>query len=97
MVMDRAAKGTQLRGTIMDKRIKLLCACLLVMGAGGCSNDACQGDECSAKDLATDAQALKTRNFEVKGGAPWSKVEEWKPLLSNAKQQFGRKLVKGKF
>ena len=81
----------------MDKRIQLLCACLLVMGVSGCSNDACQGDACSAKDLATEPQALKTRNFEVKGGAPWSKVEEWAPLLSNANQKYGHKLVKGKF
>ncbi len=81
----------------MDKRLKLLCACLMVMGIGGCSNDACQEDECLTDDLDIASHALKPRNFDVSGGSPWSEVTMWEPRLTVEEQRFGTKVVKGKF
>ena len=81
----------------MDKRLKLLCACLMVMGIGGCSNDACQEDECLIDDLDIASHALKPRNFDVSGGSPWSEVTMWEPRLTVEEQRFGTKVVKGKF
>lgn len=77
----------------MNKRLQILCACFMAIGAGGCSQDVAQLDEGLAEDLSTDTHAL----FDEEGGEPWGVAEDWEPNLHDASQQFGRKVVKGKF